>query len=94
MGTQPQPLISGPADGSITKEAASVYKTLPKIRSHANICCYKITTPIMQIIGVCTKKSEEVAPLFKSTPTDYTTPYNFLMLTQGMSVFAFGPESS
>ena len=36
--------------------------------------------------------SEVVAPLFKTSPTDYATLYTVLMLTQGISAFVVGPE--
>ena len=36
--------------------------------------------------------SEVVAPLFKTSPTDYATLYTVLMLTQGISAFVVDPE--
>ena len=36
--------------------------------------------------------SEVVAPLFKTSPTDYATLDTVLMLTQGISAFVVGPE--
>ena len=36
--------------------------------------------------------TEVIAPLFKTSPTDYTTLYTVLMLTQGISAFVVGPE--
>ena len=36
--------------------------------------------------------SDVVAPLFKTSPTDYATLYTVLMLTQGISAFVVGPE--
>lgn len=40
----------------------------------------------------CLTNSEVVAPLFKTSPTDYATLYTVLMLTQGISAFVVGPE--
>ena len=36
--------------------------------------------------------SEVIAPLFRTSPTDYTTLYTVLKLTQGISAFVVGPE--
>ena len=36
--------------------------------------------------------SEVIAPLFRTSPTDYTTLYTLLKLTQGISAFVVGPE--
>ena len=36
--------------------------------------------------------SAVIAPLFKTSPTDFATLYTVLMLTQGISAFVVGPE--
>ena len=36
--------------------------------------------------------TEVIAPLFKTSPTDYVTLHTVLMLTQGISAFVVGPE--
>ncbi|XP_044180398.1 uncharacterized protein LOC114947533 [Acropora millepora] len=36
--------------------------------------------------------SEVIAPLFRTSPTDYTALYTVLKLTQGISAFVVGPE--
>jgi len=36
--------------------------------------------------------TEVIAPLFRTSPTDYGTLYTVLMLTQGISAFVVGPE--
>lgn len=36
--------------------------------------------------------SQVIAPLFRTSPTDYTTLYTVLKLTQGISAFVVGPE--
>jgi hypothetical protein len=36
--------------------------------------------------------TEIIAPLFKTSPTDYVTLHTVLMLTQGISAFVVGPE--
>lgn len=36
--------------------------------------------------------SKVIAPLFRTSPTDYTTLYTVLKLTQEISAFVIGPE--
>jgi hypothetical protein len=36
--------------------------------------------------------SEVISPLFRTSPTDYTTLHTVLMLTQGISAYVVGPE--
>ena len=40
----------------------------------------------------CRTNSEVIAPLFKTSPTDYSTLHTLLMLSQGISAFVVGPE--
>ena len=37
--------------------------------------------------------TEVIAPLFKTSPTDYVTLHTVLMLTQGISAFVVGPDT-
>ena len=65
----------------ITKE--EVMPTWAATKSLLLSCNYQSQTRV---------NSEVIAPLFKTSPTDYTTLYTVLMLTQGISAFVVGPN--